>query len=45
MHYEERNNWKLEGGEDQPDVSSLCCHGEVPACAAIEDHIWVGGLC
>lgn len=26
MHYEERQNWRHEGGKEQPDVSGLHCH-------------------
>jgi hypothetical protein len=25
-HYEERQKWRPEAGEEQPDVSSLRCH-------------------
>jgi len=25
-HYEKKWNWKLTGGEEQPDVRSLSCH-------------------
>lgn len=24
--YEERQNWRQDGGEEQPDGRSLCCH-------------------
>lgn len=24
--YEERQTWKLEGSEEQPDVEVVCCH-------------------
>jgi hypothetical protein len=25
VHYDERRNEELKGGDEQPDVSSLCC--------------------
>ena len=41
-HNEERQNWKLEGSEEQSDVSNQD-HGRVLACAATKGHIRVHG--
>lgn len=45
-HCEERWNWRVEGGEERPVVSSLHRpggHGDVPAHAAAESHVWAHG--
>lgn len=48
VHSEERQRWRLEGGKEQPNMSSLCSPSEVmvmswPVLPATEGHVWIHG--
>ena len=46
MHYEERQNWRCEGNEQQPDISLRCVarSGPVPLTALLVALLQLGSV-